>query len=383
MVTREIIVFCYGDSESLSTWSNVPYLMTQELLRRGIIIHRVDILPGRFFRSIYNRIIWRMSKIILPDNKSNDLRSPLCKIIIDRKIKKAVMQYPNASFCLFFCYDYYNRFNSIPSVLFSDWTFKYLLENRYHKEHLNPLERRFVNQQAVSICNSTFVFSLFKSCSEVINKDYPTANIIHLKRNVINNTCPFKISEEQIIFQKKRSNRILFIGGKNYLEGALQLIESADSINNEETKYCLDIIGLSESDIGEISHDSVHCYGYLDKSNADDNFLYYDLLTKAGVVVNTTPRWAGYSSIIEALYFYTPVIISPFEEIVNEFGSNNQFINYHDSDSTNDLGQQIVSLLQREDYPEICVNAHSAVKDYTWGKYIDEFLTAIEGIAIS
>ena len=43
---NEITIFTYGDSNKISTWSNVPYFFTTTLEKKGIIVNRINIRPG-------------------------------------------------------------------------------------------------------------------------------------------------------------------------------------------------------------------------------------------------------------------------------------------------------------------------------------------------
>jgi len=42
---KEVLFLCYGDSNDITTWSNVPYLFARELEHRGIIVRRIDLNP--------------------------------------------------------------------------------------------------------------------------------------------------------------------------------------------------------------------------------------------------------------------------------------------------------------------------------------------------
>ena len=43
---EEVIFFTYGDSSDASTWSNVPYLFTRTLEKKGITVRRVNLYEG-------------------------------------------------------------------------------------------------------------------------------------------------------------------------------------------------------------------------------------------------------------------------------------------------------------------------------------------------
>ena len=47
---KEIIFFSMGDSNKISTWSNVPFLFCKELEQKGILVRRIDIGPDPIIR---------------------------------------------------------------------------------------------------------------------------------------------------------------------------------------------------------------------------------------------------------------------------------------------------------------------------------------------
>ena len=47
---------------------------------------------------------------------------------------------------------------------------------------------------------------------------------------------------------------------------------------------------------------------------------YYNLLKSARVLINPASKWGGYSSTIEAMYYGCPIIVSPYDDFIEEFG---------------------------------------------------------------
>lgn len=54
------------------------------------------------------------------------------------------------------CFDFYNKFSGIPSLLFCDWTYKILVLDR-KKRKPYWFEKRFCRQQATAINNAEYV----------------------------------------------------------------------------------------------------------------------------------------------------------------------------------------------------------------------------------
>ena len=63
---KTILVFTYGDANNPSTWSNVPYLFTNALEKKGINVIKIDISTKQnIFMYLYSLIC----KIIKPKTR--------------------------------------------------------------------------------------------------------------------------------------------------------------------------------------------------------------------------------------------------------------------------------------------------------------------------
>lgn len=376
MGLKKAIVFCYGDSTLASTWSNVPYLMLREFERRGVEIVRVNIAPGKLISKIFNKI---MSSVF--GKKYSWIRTPLFTWQTERKIRKNVRKNVDADWCVFFNFDFCNRYSSVPSLLFSDWTYKILLEDRLKVEPAR-YEYRFMNQQLDAISRARLVVPLFNESYEKMRLEYPHANIKLISGNVVNNLDEDILSAETIISEKQNRHYIWFIGKPAYKTGLLQLIEALQSMENP---LSLHVIGMSEDSISCKCHYNITFHGYLHKENVEERVRYYNLLKGASAIINPTKGWGAYSSIVEAMYFYTPVVVSPFEQFVLEFGDKIDFGEYIYTDNPKDLATVLKRLLStsRNDYRQLCLNAHDKVKDYTWKNYVEKLMLLMEKYKIS
>ena len=92
--------------------------------------------------------------------------------------------------------------------------------------------------------------------------------------------------------------------------------------------------------------------------------------------VNTTPKWSAFSASVEAMYFYTPVIVPKYEEFVKTFGESFEGGIY--CDNNEDLSQKIESILNSESYERICAKAKELVNEFTWDSYIDKMMLEIK-----
>ena len=133
---------------------------------------------------------------------------------------------------------------------------------------------------------------------------------------------------------------------------------------------------LEEGDI------NINCYGYLDKGNPTERKQYYNLVTNARILVNPSETWAAYSSTVECMYNYTPIIIKPYEAFEMDYGKENNFGIYLENTEVNTVAAAIRKIFEmtEEDYRALCLNAHEKVKDQTWDVYAEKMAALMEGI---
>jgi len=416
---KDILLFSYGDSNNANVWSNVPFCFSHALEDKGIIVHRVDYSMNPSIAKFYNLVIRR----ILDSLTFRRLRFPyfentrLVKLLAERKIRKAILAYPLADLCLFMGYGFYNKWNNVPSMLFSDWTTEMDI---LKKRKTNFLEKRIIHQEEEAINNAEYVVSLFPVCCEEMKKKYPKANIHFLGGNVINDLSGLRLKSkdqcvmskdntgnnknkqitsdslhltpytlhssneiivEDLIETKAKSKKLLFIGRKTtYLEAAKKLIEAYKLLKQEEgyKDLSLDIVGCAASDFDSLP-EGVTCYGFLNKSDERDRKIYYDLLLGAKVLVNANPKWGAFSSTVEAMYYYTPVIVSPYQDFVKCFGEKIDFGVYNQDFTAESLSNDIKSVINSDNYAEMCNFAHEKVKSYTWENYVKQLCCLVSG----
>lgn len=374
---REIIFFTYGDAALPSTWSNVPYLFTETLMQKGIKVHRVNLCETPLFSTL-NTWGGRMNTLLntlYPGNQYAYNRSWLFKVLTNRAVKAAVRRYSHADLCIFANFEFYNKYNDIPTLLFSDWTYKILILDHLGRKPY-PFEKRFSAWQKTAIERADYVVSLFPRCARMMKEDYPKANIHALGNNVINSMYAGKHDVEAFIEKKQKGRRLLFIGGGHYREGALLLAEAVKMLHEQGKDAELDIIGMTPQDLGN-QPDYVHCHGYLHKDIEEERALYYDLLTGARAICNPSRVWAGYSSTIEAMYFATPVVVTPYKDFVDEFGEDIPFGAYVPAFDPHALADILSSVMDSPDYAAMCRNAYERVKDYTWSNYVDKLIELV------
>ncbi len=378
MNIREVIFFSYGDSNKASTWSNVPYLFAKTLELKGIKVRRVNLLKYGLLEKIYNYLLIKLYSVFYTNHIYSYIRTPLYRRRTFSRIKKSVEKFSNADLCIFLCFDFWNKFSDIPSLLFCDWTYDIVIMERLKRAPYS-FERRYSEWQGEAINSAKVVVSLFPECANSMSRKYPNANIHYLGVNVVNNLYEGNLDISKVIADKKNNKKILFIGGPKYREGCLLLVNAFELLYATNNEYELHVIGMSASDIPfKQDRKNVFFYGYLSKDDIQQRNLYYKLVVEASVFVNPTEIWGGYSSTIEAMFFYTPVVVSPYKDFVAEFGENINFGVYNQKFTENSLYDSIKNVVTSPKYESMCINAHDATKNYTWDRYVEKMLALVK-----
>ena len=87
--SKEIIVFSCGDSNDISTWSNVPFLFTTMLEKKGYVVHRVDTSPSKIVNRLFNTISFVLFRRIFKLKACPEFhRTFLHRLIVYRRIKR-------------------------------------------------------------------------------------------------------------------------------------------------------------------------------------------------------------------------------------------------------------------------------------------------------
>lgn len=355
---NKIILFTKGNSDNASTWSNVPFLMKRSLEEKG-----VSVIPINY--EINPLLIRFINRLIKADRFFDYSRTNIFNLLVNHKIKKTVKIHKDADFCVFLTFDFINKYNHIPTLLFSDWTYRIWLERYNHIP--NKRENGYIYFEDKKINQASLIIPLFEESYFKMQKQYPNANIKLIKRNVVNILDNEELNEKSIIETKNSSNQIIFIGRPAYKEG-LEVLKQA--ISKVDFDIILNVVGIEGENTEKVKY-----YGYLRKDNKEENHLYYKLLREARVIVNPTKNWSGYSSLIEAMFYYTPVIVFPFKQFQLEFGEKLSF-GYYCKDNPENVKAIIIQIfnLPEKEYHDLCINAHNSVKDYTWSNYVEEML---------
>ena len=368
---EEVTVYALGDSSDISTWSNIPYFFTQTLISKGIKVNRVDLSPPPVLNIIYNITCRRIFKIINKQNTCSYFRSLIHFFHARLRIKKAIDKYMNSQANIFITFSFSSTgLTKKPAIQFCDWTYDHYMAYFENNRKPDIFENWCIQREDSQIESSDLVFSLFPGVARYMKGRYKNENIFYLG-NVINSL--YHVSESQVLETKLHSDSLLFVGNRKYIEGARCLIDAFYILQNLYPTLTLNIVGMTNNDFGDLPN-GVNCYGYLDKGKDDDRKLYYSLLEGARIFINTTPKWGAFSATLEAMYYYTPVVTTPYSEFVATFGPEIGFGCYSVGNSSQLLSTNIADTLNHQSYSTLCVTAHESVKDFTWDTYVDKML---------
>jgi glycosyltransferase involved in cell wall biosynthesis len=241
----------------------------------------------------------------------------------------------------------------------------------------SKIEKLYIKYEDSVIESADIVLPMFSESYKKMIASCPAANIKKIELNVINNMYGDSIVEDDIVNKKLNSDYVLFIGRQHYKKGLQALIKVIKSGNFGNLK--VHVIGMGKELFPE-APDSVTFHGFLRKDIAEENELYYKLIIGAKILINVTPLWGGYSSLVEGMFFYTPIIAYPFEQLTDEFGSDIGFGRYCKTCSEDSLRDVMSEVLHssKEQYRQMCLISHEKVKMYTWDNYVKHMLQLMD-----
>ena len=103
-------------------------------------------------------------------------------------------------------------------------------------------------------------------------------------------------------------------------------------------------------------------------------------MINARAIVNTTEKWAGPSSVFEAMYYGTPVITIPNRDFLLMVGEDSEIGYYCKENSVKEISEAIekISGFRLKELFTISQNAHNAVKDFTWENYTRKLIQVMD-----
>lgn len=380
-MSKKILFVCYGDSTSPKAWSNVPYLFSENLGQQGFEILRVDLSPNEKYEALWNKYPRRILSRFFPTQQYEYIKTPIARYLAYQRIKKAIKSNPDLYFTIILSFDFYNKFNKIPSLIFHDWSYDMIILDRLKRKPYF-FEKWFINYQHEAFNKSELVVSLFKDAQKIISERHGK-KVHHLGSNVVNDINFNKPTPQEILEVKRNSQELLLIGSMKYLLGARKLVHALRILQKDFPNLTLNIVNIPKDRLLlEETDRNINFYNYLDKGDTEQNKQYYDLLTKAKILVNPSEIWAAYSSTIECMFYYTPIIIKPYEAFAMDYGEKNDFGVYLQDTEVSTIVESIrnILLMNNDAYTKLCLRANELVKNQTWENYTKKIVDLMEDV---
>lgn len=372
-----ILAFSFGDPNLPKTWSGVPYYSIKAMENKGHEVFGYDIRPDNRFSKFLIRITNKFFRFVLGRQTLFTVEMlPIMKKYYIRKVKSIYSKHKNIDLIVYYSYSIPSCEGiDIPCVLFCDFTGEYAI-HYIQKRKIKWYEKKIISSQDQLMKAADRIVSLFPNAADHYSQYYNRNDIRRIPGHIINSDI-YDLNSDSIIKQKIKSNNLLFIGRKNYRNGALCLINAVKKYNciNTNNKLNLTIIGMGKNELN-IDNENIELLGYLDKGDVEQRKIYYNRISNAKIIINTTKNWGGISSVVESMYFYTPVITTAYQEFVEIFGNSIDFGMYSKAEDEDELYSLIESFinLDKTSYTNMCNAAHNRVNDYSWPSIIETII---------
>lgn len=369
----KIFLCTTSTSKHYKSWSNIPYLLHKHLQTRGYEVKNIvlrELFPINF---LFNLPIRFLIKCLGLETTYFFVRTPVHFFFtyIYSQFIRFISSNKDIMLVQGYSYPPHNSKNRL--ILLGDWPSAYLFDT-FLKRRPSRLEMRSIAREDRVIENANAVITLFPDVHKYMHQRYKNRNIFYFG-NVVNIDSYVELPPD-ILDRKRNSRSLLFIGQPYYLSGAHQLIDAVDVLRKEGYDLLVDIVGIEPSLIGR-DFDWLSVHGYLDKGNAIAKRKYYELLANAKLFVNTTAGWTAFQAMLEAMYFFNPIVVRCNPNLVQTFPGAHTF-SYFVEDQEDSLQAKLVdSLLFSDEYLSRCRMAHEAAKPFTWVNFTDQLVKVI------
>jgi len=362
------IFFCTtATSKNYKSWSNIPYLLHKNLEKRGYSVKNYVLREVEPFKTVFNIPIRVLNKFFNLGTTYFYVRTPLhffTTYLCSRWIgwisaKNDVMVVQGFSYPL--------KNGKNRQIVLGDWPSEYLFE-KFLKRQPSRLERRSIDRENAVIEAADAVITLFPNVREYMLRKYKNQNI-YCFGNVVNVDDDVKVPAD-IQQRKLNSKRFLFVGQPFYLPGALELIAAAHNLRGMGVDCEVDIVGIGAELIGA-KYPWLNVHGYLNKENAEDKKKYYELLSSARLFVNTTPGWSGFQALLEAMYFYNPIVVRLNESLSSYFPNLKELAHVIEEGEGNLEAILLESFSDATRYKKMSEVSRQSVESSTWGNFTE------------
>jgi glycosyltransferase involved in cell wall biosynthesis len=307
-----INLFTAGDSQEVSTWSNVPYFLAQALVAHDVHLNRINLIPQGPVLEAYRQAHWKYEGLrhrILKEKRPLDIfRDPFVRTMINRRIRHALAQHHEADFNFFLTYSFSSRpANSTPTIHLSDICYAHSLEDQ--QQTIKAKQRRAIQAERRNLTRASLVLGTNEPCCQYIREHYGVAGARRLPGGI---NLDWQLPEDRAAYleNKWHARQVLFIGRGVHKRGVDLLLQAFERFNQGRAEpFRLTLIGIDSSEIGPVP-DRVECIRYLNKDDPADMARYIGLLESATMFVMPMREGPPPGVVKEALLTGTPVILS-------------------------------------------------------------------------
>ena len=378
----KINLFCWGDSNDINTWSNVPYFLSRALISRNIDVRRLNLIPpaGLTYRSLafFNRCRNRAARL-LGLRRRPIFRMPALHRLVNSELAKTSRSFEDADLNLFLTFSFSSiPYSDVPVALYSDRTYQQHLE----EEGIRPswVDRLLIRWETRNLQNAQYVFTMNQACLEFLRDRYNVRSPQLLKPGI--NLNPDDCSSTTALIARKEAARsILFIGRGYYQRGVDVLLTAFQRFNQSFANlFTLHLVGVTDDEVPE-PQPKVICHGYLRKDDPREYFQYLDLLASARLFVFPMRPGPIAVALREALWMCTPVILTNVANASDrvEDGKNGILVSKPDPEEIADWMSVLVA--NDELWRRMAIYARESVKNETWDATIDRLLDVVGAAA--
>lgn len=361
-------------SSEYSSWSNIPYLLHRNLEKFGYKVNNCVMAEIWLFKTLFNLPVRIAKKLFKIDTLYFYVRTPLhffTACMYSKYIEKT-SKHGDVMVVQGFSYPRKNKKNKM--ILVGDWPSSYLYDE-FLKRNPSMLEQRSIDRENNVIESADAIVTLFPNVHKYMLKKYKNKNIKYFG-NVVNIDESVSVPIN-VVDIKKKSNKLLFIGQAYYLSGAIELIEAVKVLNEAGYRLSVDIVGISH-ELLPYHFEWLKIHGYLSKAILSEKVKYYELLADAKIFVNTTPGWNGFQATLEAMYFYTPIIVRQNKNLIEMFPNLSDF-SYGANVNNFELRKLIIEVFENSElYAHKCNSANVAAAAHSWENFIKQMAVLID-----
>jgi glycosyltransferase involved in cell wall biosynthesis len=378
MKPLRVNLFCWGDSNDINTWSNVPYFFTRALISRKVDVRRLNLIPERgpvhraleVLSSNFNRVA---SKCGLRPRPL--FRIPAFHRLVNFHLARTCRRFHDADLNLFLTFSFSSyRYSDVPVAHYCDRTYEHhLAELGIRPRHV---DRRLIRMEKRNLQNARYVFNFNRACLEFIRDHYGVSNVLLLNAGLNLGDDEFP-DPSTLIARKEAARDILFIGRGFHHRGVDILLEAFQRFNARlPDPFTLHLVGVANRGVSE-PQAHVVCHGYLRKDDPTQYRQYMELLASARLFVFPM-RFGPLPGVLrEALWMCTPVILTNVPNASERLQDGKNGILAATADPEEFARWMSTLVADRERWRRMAGYARESVRDNTWGATIDRFLEVI------